>query len=457
MKRRDTFRLIPLTFAGIGSFAEPALPVKKENLLAQGKRNPSAMTYVSTVMKMLRRVRAAHSENILEAAYAITRTLMLSDTCWSYWDHGHTHSADSFPGRDGDPGIITIGYDSTKSKSDDLILVSYPFGKDIYDDIIQKKLFLIGGPSPVSGDCIGAENNIPSVQELRIRKLAKIWIDTGITSTGAVVNIPGSPAPLGPVSGPVYLTIWWMMIADACRILSQLGRQFNVEGSEGILSGSSVLWVNLDNPLLDDYFDRVMMQMELLGSEIGEMRKMAVMAAETLTTGGTVYFYSRNSQSLSSEATGRRGGFGFAKGLYNGNIQGSKKDMVIMGITRPDDPDDLTNLKKMRDLGMRTASIGPLTSGAQVPDSATVPKSTDVHVGRFYDTYGLYAIPGFDKKVCPTSGIMNITALWAISVEIAMEIIRRTGNTPGIYYSGSLTWGGAHNTQMRKVVDERGY
>ena len=117
MNRRDTFRLIPLTFAGIGSSAQAFLSFTRDNQHSHDSVNPTAMTYISKITEMLRSVRASHSENILEAAYVITRTLMLSDTCWSYWDHGHTNSVDSFPGRDDDPGIITIGYDAKRVKA----------------------------------------------------------------------------------------------------------------------------------------------------------------------------------------------------------------------------------------------------------------------------------------------------------------------------------------------------
>lgn len=82
--------------------------------------------------------------------------------------------------------------------------------------------------------------------------------------------------------------------------------------------------------------------------------------------------------------------------------------MVIMGITRPDDPADMANLNSFRELGMKVASIGPTSSDARLPGGDTVPKMTDVHVGRVYDTNGLYAIPGFNRKVCPTSGIMDV-------------------------------------------------
>ena len=131
--------------------------------------------------------------------------------------------------------------------------------------------------------------------------------------------------------------------------------------------------------------------------------------------------------------------------------------MVVMGITKPDDERDLANLDEFRKRGMKIASIGPVTRDFKVPEGRIVPKETDVHVGRMMDTYGLFAVPGFDRKVYPTSGLMNIAIMWSMSGEIVKEMLRRTGIVPGIHWSGALIRSQPHNSQMRAIVTERGY
>ena len=463
MKRRDTFWLIPLSMEGLGSLIREASAATGQHLYRHHRENhePCAFEYINTVIDMLRWIRKTQSENILEAAYAVARTIENGGNCWSFWDQGHTHKADIFPDRNGDPGLIVAGYDPEKSKKGDCFLVSYPLigheYEELFADVVKKKIFVIGGASPVLGDCRKAEDNRQELQNIRFRPFSNIWIDTPITSTGAVVNIPGSPAPLGPVSGPIYLTLWWMICADACRILARTGKKFPVKGDETILSGDRVPWVNLDSPLMDDYFDTVLMQLELIGAELGDMRTMAELAVDSLLSGGSVYFYSRYPESLASEATNRRGGFCFGKRIADGRIDGSSGDTVIMGITKPDDERDMANIEEFRKRGMKIASIGPLTRNVAIPDGKTVPGEADIHVGRMSDTCGLFAIPGFDRKVCPTSGLVNIAILWSMSVEIASQLIERTGNTPGIFFSGALKWGRTYGNQMREIVRKRGY
>ncbi|MBN1295045.1 MAG: hypothetical protein JXB48_24630 [Candidatus Latescibacteria bacterium] len=460
MKRRDTFTLIPLALAGAGSLTAKSFAQRKP-LMPHPMRDgsqPLSLTYTRNVIKMLKWVRENQSENILEAAYAIARTYMKGKRIWSCWDLGHTAEADLFPGRNGQPDILTAGYEMDKVKDGDLVLANFPWPRGYIEDLAKRDLFIIGGPCPWGGDVKGYENIVPDIQKLKIRPFADIWIETNCDHIGAQVKIPGSPAPLGPESGPLNGTIFWMMMADACRVLAIEGKSAKVKGDEPKLSGGNVPLVNLDAPLMDNYFDEVLRQLELVGSELGNIRKMANMAVDTLLDGGNVYFYSRYEPSLAGEASGRRGGFLFAKGMSDGHIAGTSKDCVIMGTYKPDDEADLKNLDEMKNRGMRVASIGPLTRDFKIPDGRAVYKETEVHVGRMCDTYGLFAVPGFDQKICPTSGILATSILWTMSVELAEEIIRRTGgNVPGIFFNGALTWSANHNASMSALAAERGY
>ncbi len=87
-------------------------------------------------------------------------------------------------------------------------------------------------------------------------------------------------------------------------------------------------------------------------------------------------------------------------------FHGNGKDTVIMGFFRPDDPVDIGVLKACRKRGMKVAAIGPATSGRKIPPGETVPGLADAHLGLMCDTYGLFAIEGVDKRVCPTSGLL---------------------------------------------------
>jgi len=167
------------------------------------------------------------------------------------------------------------------------------------------------------------------------------------------------------------------------------------------------------------------------------------------------------------EASYRRGGLILTRGVFDkdGEISsfdsdtfsGSSKDCVIMGISKPDDEIDLKHLDTFRKYEMKISSMGPMTRDIKIPKGRTVPKESDIHVGRMCDTYGLFAVPGFEQKISPTSGVLLNQMFWAACMEIAEEILRRTGNAPGILFSSALKEGGTHNRYMVEQYNERGY
>jgi uncharacterized phosphosugar-binding protein len=74
------------------------------------------------------------------------------------------------------------------------------------------------------------------------------------------------------------------------------------------------------------------------------------------------------------------------------------------------------------------------------------------------DTYGMFAIPGFERKVCPTSGPLLNQMFWACCMEMVEEIGRRTGgDVPAAFYSVALKGGYDHFYRMIELFKKRGY
>jgi len=473
MKRRDTFSLLPLSLAGLAgiplkALAEELCPHQQypNKMLHQP---PLALKYTSKVREMLKWIRKTQSENLLEAAYAIARTVKNGGTCWCSWDMGHNTKFDMFADRNGNPGIFTMGYDPEKTKKGDLFLASIWGGP--HEDLVKKDIFVIGGPAPWGMDAKLAELIVRDSAKRRLRPYSHIWIETNITTIGAIIKVPGSPAPIGPLSGILGMVTFWMMQADACRILARDGIKMNVFGDEPELPENAER-VSLHSPLMDDYFDAVMNQIEMIGAEMGNIREIAGMAVDSILSGGNVYCYSSYRNSLSAEGQTRRGGLALTRGLhrfdgaevdqgklvsYGEEFKGTKNDLVIMGIFKPDDEIDLESLDTFRKQKMKVVSMGPMTRDIKVPEGRTVPGETDIHVGRMCDTYGRFALPGLNRKVCPTSGALLNQIFWATCIEIVEEMIRRTGNTPGILFSAAIKGGTEHMHRVREMARVRGY
>ena len=107
MKRREIFRLVPLSIAGFTGI--PGNPFAREMFCEKKQaHHPEslAIQYTKKVREMLRWIRETQSENILEASHIIARTYKNGGTCWCIWDMGHSALADVFPGRNGEPEIF---------------------------------------------------------------------------------------------------------------------------------------------------------------------------------------------------------------------------------------------------------------------------------------------------------------------------------------------------------------
>ncbi|MHB9027413.1 MAG: phosphoheptose isomerase family protein, partial [Candidatus Latescibacterota bacterium] len=374
----------------------------------------------------------------------------------SMWDTGHSTQNDQYPDRNGEPVIIDPGWNANAAQKGDLLLASRWGGP--YEVVAEKDIFVIGGPAPWGGDAIGQEKLTENVQKSKIRPHAKIWIETNITTMGPEVYIPGEPAPFGAISGILGMVQYWMMLADACRILSREGYKGQVEGDEPKLTEKAP-WVNTGQPLMGGYFQTVMDQIEMVKGEMGDIRRAASAIVDVVLSGGSVYYYSRAYAGPATEALGRRGGLALNKADWEGNkeFKGTRKDIAIMHLNKPNCAIDLKHLDVYRKAGMKVFSLGPEARDGRIPDGRTVPKETDMHFCRIADTYGLFAVPGFDQKVCPTSGPVMNQAYWALQMEIAEEIIRRTGNVPGINMSAAIKGGNEHNAIVRRRLAVRGY
>ncbi|MFC1607436.1 hypothetical protein ACFL47_05640 [Candidatus Latescibacterota bacterium] len=478
MKRRDLLRLAPLSLAGFWGryhslhsddlrYDYPMVDKYRQAKPLGGE--PLAIHYTKKVRDILLWVRETQSENIMEASYGIARTIQNKRTCWYNWDMGHSADFDILPGRNSLPEIFTMGYDTKKAKDGDLYLNNFNWDAEMLKDLKKKDIMVIGCPIPWGSDARDSHLiNLESASH-RLRSYADVWIDTNVSTVGAVISVPGMTAPTGPVSGIIGMALFWMMVADACRILARDGKSVPVRGDEPKLAAKNSPQVNLFEPLMDDYFENLMLQIEMIGAEFGHIQRIAKMAVDSALTGGKVWVYSREKMGLAVEAETRRGGLTMTRGIYYNEedkqvvtwpghpVKGTSKDIVIMGLFKPDDEIDLKCLDRFKQQGMKVVSMGPMTRDLKVPEGRTVPKEVDVHVGRMCDTYGLYTLPGFDRKICPTSGALVNQIFWATCMEIVDEMVRRTGNVPGVFFSAAVKGGIEHMHRMNTWHKERGY
>ena len=456
MNRRAMLTRATLACAALGG-APRAASAKEER--------PLGLRYLDTTRELLTDIRETETDMLLEAAYHVAATVKRGNTCFSQWDMGHNIAFDLFPDRHGDPGLFVTGFDEDAAREGDLLLVSI-ISRPM-DDPHEKGMFVIGGPAPWSGETPNPELLRPQNRALKYRHFSDLWIDTGISTHGAVMWLPGSSVPTGPTSGVLGLTTFWMIAADAVRMLSRDGVQVTVAGDEPPL-GENATYVSPDAPLGRAYFAEAMRQISAIEAEFGTVERIAELAVDTVLAGGHVYNYSTHPNSLSYESVYRRGGLllnrsvkagdiGPVGGPHFGNFEGTAGDLVIMGVWQPDEPRNLRDLAAFRKRGMNVVSIGTTTRDGRVPEGDTVPGLADMHLGAMCDTYGLFAIPGVARKVCPTSGLLINQMFYAVQMQIAEKIMERTGNVPRIDANAAMIGGLDKRRRDLEIIRMRGY
>lgn len=475
MNRRTAITSVPLAVAGLAASS-------KTSAAAGEPSRPLSLRYLDISVSMLERIRQTESDTLLETAHLVARAYRNGNTCWRMWGMGHNPDFDLPPDRHGDPGIFTSGLPGEKGREGDVLLLS-ELGQAIADPR-ERGVTVVGAPTCWAAESPNPELLSEETRKIRYRHFCELWIDTGLSTLDAVITLPGEPYPLGPVSGALGMLTYWMINADAVRILARDGVFVTVKGDGPAIAempprekGYEYLYTgyaSLNRPLGGDYYDEAVRQIRNIESELGAVNRIAEMAVDSVLSGGKVYNYSRYYPSLCSESHYRRGGLLLNRGLFTDEkgqpkvsthapdftdpvFRGNGKDTVIMGFFRPDDPVDLSVLRECRKRDMKIAAIGPATRDGAVPGGETVPKLADAHLGLMCDTYGLFAIPGVDRRFCPTSGLLVNQMFYAVQMQIAERIIARTGNCPRIDVNASMKGMLERRERSLEIVRTRGY
>jgi len=452
MNRRDVIKIIP--FLGVSCFPGMAETMQK-------KHGNLSREYLDRVCGLFEKIRDNQQGSMLKASENIARVYKSGGKCFCQWETGHSFDGDLFPDRPGDTGLFVVGYTlgtpSVQPHKGDLLLINV-IRKPLDDDIGKRGIYIIGGPNPWCGDIEHQELLTDDNRKLLIRKYSDLWIETYTNIYGALIDLPGETALLGPTSAALNMLTYWAMTADAVRLLASEGIPVKVKGDEPVLS-EKIRRVNLKKPLAVSYINEVIREIRQIGRETDTVKAIAAGAADRILAGGKLYVYSRYREALSGEADAKRGGLALINATFadDTNFKGTAGDYMIMGIYRPDDEVDLRMLAKFRDSGLKIASIGPSTVNGIKPEGKTVPDEADIHLGRIGDTYGFFAVPGEEKKVCPTSGILVNLMFWATMVQLAQDIMERTGNTPGVLSTGALKGGAEQRANRIEQVKKRGY
>ncbi len=453
MNRREAVRALSILGAGLALPAGTAAAAGRKPI-------PLCTRYLEGVRAGITEIRDSGMDAIHAASEAVARTRRNGGTCFYQWETTHTIEGDMYPDRPGDTDLFVMGYTmgkpSAEPKKGDLLFVNVI--RAPLEDPRAKGLFVVGGPNPWCADTIQNSELVEANKKLVVKTYSDIWIDMPYTRYGSLLPLPGEEVPLGPTPAPYGMVTAWAVIADTVRLLARDGVPVRVRGDEPPL-GSGAKRERPDRPLAERYFAESLGMIDRIGRELGTIRHAASEASDRILSGGKLHVYSRYRESLSAEGNQRRGGLALISSTWAGdpNFKGTGKDFMVMGVYRPDDPEDIAMFDRCRDAGMKIATLGTATLAGKSPRGRSVPREADFHLGGACDTYGLFALPGLDRRICPISGFAVAVGFWTFAAALAEEIMTRTGNSPAVLSTGAVVGGAEQRKRANELVKTRGY
>lgn len=233
MKRTNASRR---TFLAKASLGIPSLfvvfpdGVRLEAAPPKPSAHPStAIRYRDSLIERIQLVRRENAEILDKIAEIGVKTVTGGHRCYAYMHAGHTHNADNFEGRIGLPKLFIPlgGPDFSLIREGDLLVCSSGDNPPLTEVIKKKRATLVSWTFPYGGDAHKLFERVDTerakrLYENRLSPYAAYMIDTFQEPHDGTIDIPGIRSKFGAQSGPLVMSMFWMI---TLRIVERLAAQ----------------------------------------------------------------------------------------------------------------------------------------------------------------------------------------------------------------------------------------
>lgn len=156
------------------------------------------------------------------------------------------------------------------------------------------------------------------------------------------------------------------------------------------------------------------------------------------------------------ENTNRASGLALSKVLKQEDISQKAKagDFVFVASETSDEPTNIAGARALKQAGLKVIYIGPKTDGSTGDDLSRI---ADWHIDTFSpEREGVVTIPGMDKKVCPTTGVLYALAQNMVNGQFISHMIQ-DNMTPLLFMGLHLIGGMAYYNVVEGLFEKRGY
>jgi hypothetical protein len=205
--------------------AEPLMP-----------HGPTGQRYRDGIIDRIDLVRKANDDVLNTIADIGANAHVSGKSLWAYMHAGHTHNADNFAGRHGLPKLFNPLAQVAEFEDigeGDLLVCSSGDNPEMPAVIKEKKATLVSWTFPYGGDAHGLfERMVPDradrLYSVRLGQYADHMIDTFQLTDDGTIEISGIRAKFGAQSGPLVMSMFWMITLRIIERLAARGIQLDV-------------------------------------------------------------------------------------------------------------------------------------------------------------------------------------------------------------------------------------
>ena len=455
MKRRDFSKTsIAGLAAGLAVCGESTgkdveiKPVKKE------APKPYGIQYYDKACEIWDRISTSELPLITQAADHAASSLKNGKKLYCLITGGHMHKAELRQDRPGNPDYLHLWKRDVKPEQfdvigkGDFILFDSPFEhiKRVHD----RGAFSVGirvpyFPNKTTPKGVLAINELATnavfENVILAEECSDIILTSGVPFTDGVLNIPEIPtARACPMSPQGTFNFFWMITAEIA-----------MRDKGGGAMGSS--------EKAAEYIELIKKRGVEIQADFNNIDTIAQFMVECVSRGGKYwnYTFSDGDPIMERENIHRCSGVVMSWGLNPKDIpkEGKAGDFVIIAGEASDIKENIEAARTFKKAGIKVIYIGPAkTEGSSGNDLPTI---ADWHI----DTHsperdGALIVPGFDKKICPTTGLLYPLAQYMLNSQFITHMIE-IDMTPLVDMGSHVIGGDVYSNLLYTIVAKRGY
>lgn len=412
---------------------------------AVGTSTPYGVQYYEKALEIWNREATTELPLIAQAADHAAKALAGGGKLYSQAHFGHMLVKELRVNRPGNPGYLPTGNWQTKDEEYDA------FGKGDFIFFDQSKMrvkkahdrgaFTVGVRVPYLPNKTtpkGVLATYEATDNLLTEDCADIVLTSGVPFTNGCIYYPQIPAVRGcPISVQGVGNFYWMITAE-------IAMRDKGKAKDGASAKAR------------EYIELVKARGAKIRANFAAIDDTARAMAKWVAEGGKYWNYTFGNE-MADENTYRASGIAMSKNASPRDIGTKVKsgDFIIIGGEASDTKENVEAALAFKAAGVKVVYIGPArTEGGSGPQMV---ECSERHIDTFSpEREGALAIPGFDRKLCPTTGVLFALALWMTNAQFIGHMIAQD-MTPYLDMGGHLVGGSGYNAVTRPIVEKRGY